>query len=187
VPNLFTNGATIKILEDKVKTRENTIEDQAKQIEKLKSIIDSFRDKLTEAGIPFPFNLDTINENINTYNESYKHCQTAADWVDLKKHNWVKQIKNLDLSDYSEQLNSESKLKSFEEDILHYLELLADSLRNTMFLDISAIKPSINSSSSKLLYKRVLTYIRDIDEFQDLSPVEVAKLKQYLNGIIKKL
>ena len=156
-------------LQAKFKTLENTIEENKEKIEENKEKIEE------------------LNTQVQDYAKSYKLCQVAASWVDVKKHDWVKQIKNLDLSTYNEDLNSESKLKSFEEDILHYLELLADSLRNTMFLKISAVKPSINSNSSKLLYKKVLTYIRDIDEVKDISTEEFAQLKKYFDAIIGNL
>ena len=184
--NFFTKDAEINTLKGKLSDKETIIEDQKKEKEKLISRIKYLQETLDNASIPFEVDF-TIIENMSRYSESYKHCQAAAAWVDLKKHDWVKQIRNVKLDDYKEYLNSESKLKSFEEDILHYLELLADSLRATMFLDISAIKPSINSNSSKLLYKKVLTYIRNIEEVQDISPVQVAKLKEYLDAIIGNL
>lgn len=186
LPNLIAKYQNIPNLEFQVSHQKNTIEEQEKKIEKLESIIKSLHAKLKDAGIP-TFDISIINENINTYSESYKLCQAAAAWVDMKKYDWVKQIKNINLSTYKEDLNSESKLKSFEEDILHYLELLADSLRSTMFLNISAVKPSINSNSSKLLYKKVLTYIRNIDEVPDISTEEFAKIKEYFDVIIGNL
>lgn len=107
----------------------------------------------------------------------------AAQWVEYKKEEWLKQAIEAAVSQYPELLTSE-KQDSFGVDISNYLGWLRDSLHCGFCYPIEDYvpKPAIGSPFP---YRTALQTLEETEKLGDLKGLEASYLQDYIDELVR--
>jgi hypothetical protein len=186
LPNISYNDMIDELkkqIESNCKLKDKKNNDFKKHNDEIGTIDDLMKELNQKvSGIPSKLIQEGFSE-LSNYKETVKEDQRAAEWVEMQKKQWAERATSFTTEKYPNILNSQNKRRNFCQDICKYLDWLSQSLSYGDYKD-SGVITSIKFS---LPYKTALSFVRDIDDWDDLTPQSVIGLRHCIDYLIHNI